>query len=268
YSVAVAAVANGWSGYFHNALTAVGLQMPEALSLAPSQGGVINLAAFAIVFVLMILLCVGVRHSARFNATMVFVKLGAIAIFIGVAMFNVDPANWSPFMPFGWFEEGPDGRPVGVLAGAAIVFFAYIGFDAVSTAAEECENPQRDLPIGIIGSLVVCTVVYMVVAGLLTGIVPYTELNVSSPVAYALQLIGVNWASGLVAAGVIAGLTTVMLVLYYGLTRIVFAMSRDGLLPAMLSGVNVRTRTPMRTIILCGLFMSTVAGFVPLGDLA
>ncbi len=238
YAVSVAAVANGWSGYFNNALTAIGLGLPTALTKAPVAGGLINLPASLIILLLMGLLIIGVRESARVNVAMVFVKLLTIAVFIAVAAFHVHPENWSPFVPFGWFEHGADGRPIGVLAGASIVFFAYVGFDAVSTAVEEARRPQRDVPIGIIASLVVCTVVYIVVSGLLTGIVPYTELNVSSPVAYSLQLLGMNWASALVATGVITGLTTVMLVLYYALTRIIFAMARDGLITPKIGRVN------------------------------
>jgi len=183
-------------------------------------------------------------------------------------MFNVNPTNWHPFMPYGWFETLPDGKTVGVLAGASLVFFAYVGFDAVSTAAEEAINPQRDLPRGIIFSLAICTVIYIIVSLLLTGVVPYQELNVSSPVAYALQKIGFQGASAVVATGVITGLTTVMLVLYYALTRIIFAMSRDGLLPHTLSEVNKTTNTPVRVIVFCGLIISLIAGFIPLGTLA
>ena len=268
YAVSVAAVANGWAGYFNNAMTAMGFRLPDALTHAPAAGGLINLPASAIILILMGLLILGVRESARTNTAMVFVKLLTIAVFVGVAVFNVDPANWQPFMPFGWFDHPPDGKPVGVLAGASIVFFAYVGFDAVSTAAEEARNPQKDVPIGIIASLVFCTVIYILVSGLLTGIVPYTELNVASPVAHALQLLGFNWASALVATGVIAGLTTVMLVLYYGLTRIIFAMSRDGLLSPLFSKVNSTTHTPVRVIVVCGVLMSLVAGLIPLGELA
>ncbi len=268
YGVATAAVANGWAGYFNNALAAIGFGLPEALTKAPSLGGIVNLPAAGIVLALMALLAVGVRQSTKTNTVMVFVKLLTIAVFIGVAVFHVNPENWSPFMPFGWSETGPEGKPVGVLAGAAMVFFAYVGFDAVSTAAEEAKNPQRDVPIGIIASLVFCTVIYIAVSGLLTGIVRYDQLNVPSPVAHSLQLIGINWASALVATGVIAGLTTVMLVLYYGLTRVFFAMSRDGLLPPFFSGVNAKTRTPVRVIILCGLVIAAIAGFIPLGELA
>ncbi len=268
YGISVAAVANGWSGYFCNALSAIGIPLPEMLTKAPKLGGLINLPASAIILILMGLLILGVKQSAKANNAMVFVKLITIAIFISIAVFNVNPENWHPFMPFGWFETLPNGKTIGVLAGSSIVFFAYVGFDAVSTAAEEAQNPQRDLPIGIVTSLLFCTVIYIVVSGLLTGVVPYTELNVSSPVAHALKLIGFNWASALISTGVIAGLTTVMLVLYYGLTRIIFAMSRDGLLSEFFSEVNPTTHTPVRVIVLCGVLMAIVAGFMPLGDLA
>jgi len=268
YGISVAAVANGWSGYFSNALTAIGFPLPEALTKAPKMGGLINLPASVIILLLMGLLIIGVKHSAKANNAMVVVKLITISIFIGIAAFNVHPENWHPFMPFGWFQTLPDGKTTGVLAGASLVFFAYVGFDAISTAAEEAQNPQRDLPFGIVTSLVFCTIVYIIVSGLLTGVVHYTDLNVSSPVAHALFLLGYDWASALIATGVIAGLTTVMLVLYYGLTRIIFAMSRDGLLSAFFSEVNVNTQTPVRVIVLCGIIIALIAGFIPLGDLA
>ena len=268
YGISVAAVANGWAGYFNNALTAIGLPLPDMLTKAPKLGGFINLPAAVIILMLMILLIMGVKHSAKANKAMVFVKLITILIFIVVAVFNVHPENWQPFMPFGWFQVLPDGKTTGILAGASLVFFAYVGFDAVSTATAEAQNPQRDLPFGIITSLTFCTVIYIIVSGLLTGVVPYTELNVSSPVAHALKQIGFNAASALIATGVIAGLTTVMLVLYYALTRIIFAMSVDGLFSPFFSQVNPQTQTPIRVIILCGIIMAMVAGFVPLGDLA
>jgi len=268
YGIAVAAVSNGWSGYFNNALTAIGIPLPEVLTKAPKLGGIINLPASVIILILMGLLIMGVKHSARANNVMVVVKLITISIFIGVAVFNVHPENWHPFMPFGWFQTLPDGKTTGVLAGASLVFFAYVGFDAVSTAAEEAKNPQRDLPFGIVTSLTFCTIIYIIVSGLLTGVVHYTDLNVSSPVAHALALLGYNWASALISTGVIAGLTTVMLVLYYGLTRIIFAMSRDGLLSPFFSKVNPKTQTPVRVIVLCGTIMALIAGFIPLGDLA
>jgi len=268
YGISVAAVANGWSGYFSNALTAIGLPLPEALTKAPELGGIINLPASAIIFFLMALLIIGVKQSAKANNAMVFVKLITISVFIGIAVFNVHPENWHPFMPFGWFQSLPDGKTTGVLAGSSLVFFAYVGFDAVSTAAEEAKDPQRDLPFGIVASLAFCTIIYILVSGLLTGVVNYKDLNVSSPVAHALTLLGYNWASALISTGVIAGLTTVMLVLYYGLTRIIFAMSRDGLLSPFFGKVNVKTQTPVRVIVLCGILIAIIAGFIPLGDLA
>ena len=268
YSVSVAAVANGWSGYFNNALSAMGMGLPEALTKSPVLGGIINLPATSIILILMGLLIIGVRQSVQLNTAMVFVKLLTICVFIGIAAFNVDPANWHPFMPYGWFNTLPDGSTTGVLAGASLVFFAYVGFDAVSTAAEEARDPHRDLPIGIIASLAFCTVIYIIVSGLLTGIVPYTKLGVSSPVAHALQLLGYNWASALVSTGVIAGLTTVMLVLYYALTRIILSMSRDGLISPFLSKVDVERKTPVRVIVITGIIMSVGAGLFPLGALA
>ena len=268
YGMSIAAVANGWSGYFNNALVAMGIGLPESLTKPPSHGGIINLPASLIILLIMTLLIIGIKESASFNKIMVIVKVSAIFIFIALATFNVNPENWSPFMPYGWFETLPDGKTVGVLAGASIVFFAYVGFDAVSTAAEEAINPQKDLPKGIINSLIFCTIIYIIVAALLTGVVPYQELNVSSPVAFALSKIGFPWASALVSTGVIAGLATVMLVLYYALTRVIFAMSRDGFLPITLSSVNKKTQTPIKTILICGIFISTVAGFTSLGTLA
>jgi APA family basic amino acid/polyamine antiporter len=268
YSISVAAVANGWSGYFNNALHAIGLGLPDALTKSPELGGIINLPASLIILILMGMLIKGAKQSAQLNTAMVFVKVLAITIFIGVAVFNVNPENWHPFMPYGWFNTLPDGKTVGVLAGASLVFFAYVGFDAVSTAVEEAKDPQRDVPIGIISSLAFCTIIYVIVAGLLTGIVPYSKLGVDHPVAFALESIGYHWASALVSTGVIAGLTTVMLVLYYGLTRIILAMSRDGLITPYLSHVSLSTQTPVRVIIITGLIMSVAAGLVPLGALA
>jgi len=268
YGMSVAAVANGWSGYFLNALQAMGIEFPAALSKAPSKGGIVNLPAALIVLALTALLVSGVKESARMNTVMVAIKLVTILVFLAVCTQHVDPAKWSPFMPFGWFERAVDGHTSGVLAGAAMVFFAFIGFDAVTTAAEEARRPQRDLPIGIIGSLVFCTFFYIAVAAVLTGVVPWNELNVSSPVAHALLELGYRWASGMVAAGVIAGLITVMLVVFYGLTRIIFAMARDGLLPGIFGRINTRTQTPVITIVSTGVISAFFAGFVPLGELA
>ncbi len=277
YGVSVAAVANGWSGYFNNILAWFGVSLPSDLTKGPfavdsitklPDPGIVNLPAVVIILLLMLMLIIGVRASALLNTGMVFVKILTICVFVGVAVFHIQPENWSPFMPFGWFDTLPDGKTVGVLAAASLVFFAYVGFDAVSTAVEETINPQKNVPIGILGALGFCTIIYIIVSGLLTGIIPYPELNVSSPVAHALQQIGISWASALVAAGVIFGLTTVMLVLYYALTRILLGIARDGLLPGFFAVVSPKTQTPVRNTIICGIVMAIMAGFMPLGILA
>lgn len=277
YGVAVAAVANGWSGYFNNALTAIGLGLPDYLTRGPfahdpvtklADPGIVNLPAVCIILMLMWMLIIGIKESAKLNAAMVFIKLLTIAVFIAVAVFHVNPDNWSPFMPFGWFTVEANGHTVGVLAAASLVFFAYVGFDAVSTAVEEAKNPQRDVPIGILASLIFCTIIYIVVSGLLTGLIPYPQLNVSSPVAFALHQVGVDWASALVATGVITGLTTVMLVLYYALTRVILGVARDGLIPPYFAKVDDKTQTPVRNTVICGVVMAIMAGFMPLGALA
>jgi len=257
YGVSIPSVAIGWSGYVANALTALGIPLPTSLVHGPwetNAPGILNFPAMAIIVLLAGLLSIGVRVSAQVNTVMVFVKLLTITVFIALAVGNVNLENWTPFMPNGWS---------GVTQGAAVVFFAYIGFDAVSTAAEETKNPSRDLPIGIIGSLAICTVIYIVVAALLTGIVPYQTLASPSPVADALLRIGYRWGSAMIATGAIAGLTTVMLVLYYGLTRIFLAMARDGLLPQMFAVIHPRSRTPVRVILVVGVLMALIAGFAP-----
>ncbi|MFZ0693585.1 MAG: amino acid permease [Alphaproteobacteria bacterium] len=262
YGVSVPTVALGWASYMNDALTTMGLPIPDSLLHSPydhAQAGMVNLPAALIILALSVLLCIGVKVSAHFNALMVTVKLCVLALFIAIAVFDVNPANWHPFMPFGWG---------GVMQGAALIFFAYIGFDAVSTAAEEARNPQRDLPIGILASLAICTVLYIVVSGLLTGIVPYSTLNVASPVADALIRAGHRIAGAAIAVGAIAGLTTVMLVLYYGLTRIFLAIARDGLLPPVFSAVNKTTKTPIRVILVSGVIMALIAGFTPIEGVA
>jgi len=266
--VALAAVANGWSGYFNNALAAYGLALPEPLTKGPFAGGFLNLPAMAIILLLMTALFTGVKQSAKLNMMIVLVKLVALAVFIAVASMHVRPELWQPFMPYGWFSHTADGRTVGVLAGASLVFFAYRGFQNVSVAVEEAKAPQRDVPIGVLASLTLCTMIYLAVAGLLTGIAPYTELNIASPVGYALLQLGYSWGAGLVAVGVIIGLTSTMLVLYYGLTRILFAMARDGLLPAFFVTLNARTQTPINATVMCGTITASVAGVVPIGALA
>ena len=201
----------------------------------------------------------GAKISTRVNNIIVCIKLSAILLFIIIAVPHVASPNWVPFMPFGW---------AGIAKGASLIFFAYIGFDTVSTTAEEVINPQRDLPIGIIGSLFIATFLYIVVSGLLTGIVSYKILNVASPISYALIQIGYKTAAGIISIGAIAGLTTVMLVLFYGLSRIFFAIARDGLLPDYFAVLHEKTQTPVRIILFCALLIGFVAAFVPIGTLA
>lgn len=259
YAMSVATVAIGWSGYVHNLLESFHIYLPAAITNNPFEGGVINLPAFLIIIFLSWVLCLGIRQSAKFNAVIVLIKLITIAIFIAVASMNVHVDYWSPLMPFGF---------KGVMEGAALVFFAYIGFDALSTAVEETINPQRNIPIGIIASLFICTVIYIIVAALLTGIAPFHTLNVPSPVSDALLNIGYRTIAGLIAAGAIAGLTTVMLVMFYGLSRICLAMSRDGLIPHAFTELNAKTHTPAKLILISGLIIALVAGLSPINHAA
>lgn len=255
YGVSVATVAIGWSGYVRDALKAIGLPLPIFLTTSPFDGGLINLPAVFITLFVVLLLAIGVRETARVNTTVVIIKLLTIAIFIFIAIKNINFAYWQPFAPFHWS---------GIMGGAALIFFAFIGFDAVSTTAEEAKNPQRDLPIGIIVSVTICTLLYVLVAALLTLIAPYQSLNVSSPVAHALLQLGYRFGGGIVAVGAIAGLTSVVLVMFYGFSRIFLAMARDGLLPAFFSKVFPPTKTPARLILLVGLGIAAVAGFAPI----
>ena len=259
YVMSVSTVAIGWSGYVDNLLEALHIHLPQALMKNPFEGGIVNLSAVLIILVLSLLLSIGVKQSARFNAIIVFIKLITIAIFIIVASANVQVAYWHPFLPYGW---------PGVMQGAALVFFAYIGFDALSTAVEESINPQRNIPIGIIASVIICTTIYIIVSALLTGIVSYTTLNVRSPVADALLHLGYRTAAGFIAAGAIAGLTTVMLVMYYGLTRICLAIACDGLFPSMFAVIHPKTQTPVRIIMVTGIVIATIAGLAPINRAA
>ena len=263
YAVGSMTVAVGWSGYFQRILAGFGVHLPAWMSASPGtnvEGALINLPAVIIVLVISALLVIGVRESARFNAVMVTIKLAAILFFIVVGIRYVEPANWTPFMPYG---------VQGISAAAAVVFFAYIGFDAVSTTAEEARNPSRDLPIGIIASLVVCTVLYLAVAGVLSGIIPVVQFKadaqfLNAPVGYALHVINMDWAAGLVSAGAVAGITSVLLVMLMSQPRIFFAMSRDQLLPAGVSKVHPKYRTPYITTLITGVVVAIVAGFTPI----
>ncbi len=259
YTVSVSAVSVGWSAYVGDVFSSLALHFPKTLLHGPSEGGIVNIMALFVIFTLTGLLSVGMRSSTRFNHVMVLTKLSVIAMVIVVTGLAFQQKNWVPFAPFGLN---------GVIDGAALIFFAYVGFDAVATTAEEVINPQRNLPIVIIVSLFICTVIYIIVAACLTGAVPYHLLNVASPISHALLLLGHPAVAAIVGLGAIAGLTTVMLVLFYGLSRVFLAMSRDGLLPAYFSKVNARTHTPIRILVTCGVIMSLIAGWVPIGELA
>jgi APA family basic amino acid/polyamine antiporter len=262
YAVGSMTVAVGWSGYFQRILAGFGIHLPGWMCAAPGamEGAVVNLPAAIIVLLITVLLVIGVRESARFNAAMVAIKLAAVVFFIVAGFSFVNPGNWSPFMPYGFS---------GVMAAAAVVFFGYIGFDAVSTTAEEATNPQRDLPIGIIASLVICTLLYLAVSAVLTGILPVVEYKtnvqfLNAPVGFALAVINQDWAAGLVSAGAVCGITSVLLVMLMSQPRIFFAMSRDRLLPAGASKVHPKFRTPYVTTIITGIIVSIAAALVPI----
>ena len=259
YAVGSMTVAIGWSGYMQKLLSGGGIVLPAWMASAPgaaSPGAILNLPAVLIVLAITVLLVIGIRESARFNAVMVAIKLVAVVFFIGAGAVYVKPENWNPFAPYGW---------AGVMGAAGVVFFAYIGFDAVSTTAEEAKNPQRDLPIGIIASLIICTTLYLAVAAVLSGIVPVLDYKndqafLNAPVAFALSLIGQDWAAYLVSAGAVAGITSVLLVMLMSQPRIFFAMSRDGLLPQGVSKVHPTFGTPYITTIITGVIVAIVAG--------
>lgn len=261
YGLAVAAVSTGWSAYLNSLLVGFNIHIPQALSASynADAGTYINLPAMLIIFLLSFLLTKGVKESTRLNTIMVFIKVGIILLFIIVGIFYVKPENWTPFLPFG---------TSGVLTGAALVFFAFLGFDAVSSAAEEVKIPQRNMPIGIIGSLVVCTILYVCVSLVLTGMVPFTQLNVDNPVSFAMQMVHLNWVSGFISLGAVVGMTTVILVMLYGCTRLLYAFSRDGLLPNVLSEVNEEHHTPIKNTWITATITAICAGVIPLDQLA
>ncbi|MCE5285637.1 MAG: amino acid permease [Pelosinus sp.] len=259
YSLAASLVAAGWSAYTTGLFKSAGIELPQAFTSVAADGGLINVPAMLILLFLSVLLVRGTKESATINKILVGVKLSAVFIFLLLAGPKVNPANWSPLLPFGFS---------GVMTGAATIFLAYIGFDCVATAAEECKRPNRDLPIGIIGSLIVCAILYICVAAVLTGVVPYQELNNAEPVAFALRQLGYNIGSALVGTGAIAGLTTVLMAVMYGQTRIFFAMSRDGLIPAGICKIHPKYGTPHIVTIVSGILVAVIAGLIPVDILA
>ena len=304
YAFGAATVASGWSGYFVSFLQDFGIHISPKLiatpgtdlvfynnrwevldklmptlqangvnpATLPHETGMFNLIAFIAIAIVTTILVIGIQESANFNSAIVIVKVAIVLVFIGIAgmyAFNHPAtlkANWHPFIPTNLGEFGKYGWS-GIARAAGVIFFAYIGFDAVSTAAQEAKNPQKDMPIGILGSLAVCTVLYILVSGLLTGIVPYTALNVPDPVAVGIDATGVRWGSILVKLGAIAGLGSVMLVMLLGQSRVFYSMSRDGLLPEWAGRIHDRFRTPYISSITVGIFVAIFASLIPIGIL-
>ncbi|MGH7491597.1 MAG: amino acid permease [bacterium] len=291
YAVGSATVAHGWSHYFQDFIGIFGITIPAVLSNAPfdfnpdtgqlsATGTLFDLPAVVITAIVTFILVVGIRESSRFNNTMVMIKLAVVFLVIGVGVFYVNSDNWTPFAPYGltgvsffgntlFGQTGMGGEPLGMLAGAATIFFAYIGFDSVSTHAEEARNPQRDVPIGIITSLVVCTLLYIAVSAVLTGMVPYNQIDIDAPVSNAFKQAGLTWAQFFISLGALAGITSVLLVMMLSQPRVLLAMARDGLVPPSFFGnVHERFRTPWKSTILTGVFVAIAAALIPLRILA
>jgi len=291
YAVASSTVAHGWSHYFQDFLTIFHMNVPNVFRNAPFDydpvtgqlsltGHWFDLPAVMIALLITAILVKGIKESASVNAAIVITKVVIVLFVIFVGVKYVNPANWHPFAPFGltgvsFFghtllgRTGPGGEPIGMLAGAALVFFAYIGFDSVSTHAEEARNPARDVPIGIITSLVLCTILYIAVSAVLTGMIPYRNINIDAPVSDAFRQAGLPWAQLLISIGAVAGITSVLLVMMLSQSRIFLAMARDGLLPTgFFAAVHDKFRTPWKSTILTGLCVATMAAFLPLRILA
>ncbi len=277
YALSTATVAVGWSGYFRSLLGDVGLHLPPALSAAAgetvavaggaSAHGVFNLPAACIVLVVAGLLVLGIRQSANTNTALVIIKAMVLVVFVIAGAAYVRMANLTPFIPPNTGSFGHFGLS-GILRGAGVMFFAYIGFDAVSTAAQEAKNPQRDMPIGILASLAICTVLYIAVAVVLLGIVPHTKLNVADPLAVGIDATGLRWFSPVLKVSALFGLFSTMLVTLLGQTRIFFSMSRDGLLPTLFQRVHAKFRTPHVSTIVTGSIVAIAAGVLPIGVLS
>src|SRR5919202_5619175 len=308
YAVGSATVAHGWSAHFqefipifHEGISAIPARLPDVIRSAPfnycvsvgagcphtgfvSTGSYFDLPAILITFILTVILVKGIKESATFNALMVAVKLVIVLMVIGIGGYIVytrfGTANWHPFAPFGYTgvsffgktlfgQTAKTGEPLGMFAGAAIIFFAYIGFDSVSVHSEEAKNPSKDVPIGIIASLIICTILYIAVSAVLTGMVPYREINIDAPVVDAFKRAGLTWMQYLVAAGAMTGITSVLLVMMLSQPRVMLALARDGLVPKGFFGdIHPKFRTPWKSTILTGLFVAAMAGFVPLSILA
>ena len=304
YAVGSATVAHGWSAHFqefipifHEGLSFIPAKLPVAFHTAPYNycvnvgagcphtgfvptGSYFDLPAVLITFILTIVLVKGIKESATFNAIMVAIKLVIVVMVIGIGIFLINPANWHPFAPFGYTgvsffghtifgQTAEGGQPLGMFAGAAIIFFAYIGFDSVSVHSEEAKNPAKDVPFGIIASLIICTILYILVSAVLTGMVPYKEINIDATVVDAFKRAGLVWMQYLVAAGAMTGITSVLLVMMLSQPRVMLALARDGLVPKGFFGdIHPKFRTPWKSTILTGVFVAAMAGFIPLSILA
>jgi basic amino acid/polyamine antiporter, APA family len=258
FAIGGSTVAAGWSAYMVQILHNVGISLPHELSHVPAQGGICNLPAIFIAMLITYITIRGTKESALLNNILVIVKLAAIMLFVLVAFPHIKTSNWENFAPHGFS---------GIASGSALVFLAFGGFDSLATAAEECKNPKRDLTIGLIGSLLICTLVYMIVSAVLTLIVPYTELNNAKPLSHALTLNGSHIGSALLAVGGVAGMTTVMLVNVYAQSRIFYAMSRDGLLPKIFMKMHRRFESPYISVIVTGVIVAFSSGFIPINIL-
>jgi APA family basic amino acid/polyamine antiporter len=304
YAVGAATVAHGWSAHFqefipifHEGISQIPEKIPAAFRTAPfnyclsvgegcahtgfvTTGSYFDLPAIVITLILTLVLVKGIQESATFNSIMVAVKLVIVLMVIGIGAFFINTANWHPFAPFGYTgvsffghtlfgTTAKGGEPLGMIAGAAIIFFAYIGFDSVSVHSEEARNPSKDVPVGIIASLIICTVLYIAVSAVLTGMVPASEINIDAPVVDAFRRVGLKWMQYLVAAGAMTGITSVLLVMMLSQPRVMLAMARDGLVPERFFGdIHPKFRTPWKSTILTGLFVGAMAGFIPLSILA
>jgi APA family basic amino acid/polyamine antiporter len=263
YALGVGTVSVGWSGYVGSLLTDLHVHLPFAWTHAPGVGGKLNLLAMVGVGLVAWLLTIGVRESARVNSVIVVIKLLVIALFLAVGVGHIHPANWHPFLPPNTGKFGSFGLS-GVLRGAGVLFFAFVGFDAVSAAAQEARNPQKDMPVGILGGLTLCTILYIAVGAVLTGVVSYKLLGVPNPIAIAVNAMGLHWLAVVVQFGIILGLSSVMLVLLYGQTRIFYTMSRDGLLPQVFQRLHPRFGTPANATVLLGIVVALLAGLTPI----
>ncbi|MBW9171336.1 amino acid permease [Clostridium estertheticum] len=258
YLVSSAAVASGWSGTFVGLLSSAGLNLPNAIIKTPSAGGIIDMPAVLITMFVTWILFIGIKESAKLNNKIVLIKVGVIILFVILGVFHINVANYKPFAPFGWS---------GVMAGASIIFFAYIGFDAVSTAAEETINPKRDVPRGLAICLGVVIILYIAVALVITGMVPYKEIIENNAVPGALARFGINWGAALVGTGAVIGMISTLLVMLYGQIRVFMVMSRDGLLPKVFSKVHPIHKTPTLCTIITGSIAGIMAGFLPLDEI-